>query len=120
MTAARHRVARLGEDAAAQYLSAAGWRIVHRNYRCSQGEIDIVAEDGPDLVFVEVRTRSSAAFGAPEESLTAAKAQKMAACALAYLQAHPESRRAWRLDFVAVEVAGGRVSRLEHFKHALQ
>ena len=74
MTTARQSVAQLGEAAAARYLQHAGHSIVVRNYRCPYGEIDIVARDGPSLVFVEVRARSSDRFGTPEESITAAKA----------------------------------------------
>ena len=120
MTVARQRTGKLGETAAVRYLAGAGWQIVERNYRCRYGEIDIVARDGDTTVFVEVRTRSSDQFGAPEESVTYAKAQRMAQCALAYAQAHPEQCAAWRVDFIAVRVARGRVIRLEHFKHALQ
>ena len=120
MTLARRRLGQLGEDAAARYLAGAGWRLLHRNYRCAEGEVDIVAQDGTALVFVEVRTRSGARYGTPEESVTPAKARKMAACALAYLQAHPSAPGDWRVDFVAVDVVRGRVTRLEHFKHALQ
>jgi putative endonuclease len=117
---ARRRTGRLGEDAAAAYLDRAGWTILHRNYRCSQGEIDVVAWDGDELVFLEVRARSSSTFGAPEEALTRAKARKVACCALAYLQERGHDRLPWRIDFVAVSVTRGRVTRLEHFRHALQ
>ena len=75
----------LGEDLAAQYLERAGLAIVERNYRCKAGEIDVVAQDGSELVFAEVRTRSGAAFGTPEESVTARKRRKMAECAFTYL-----------------------------------
>ena len=71
----RRRVtAALGEAAAAQYLAHVGYTIVERNYRCRTGEIDLVAWDGDQLVFVEVRTCSSARFGTPEESVTRSKA----------------------------------------------
>src|SRR5688500_4568618 len=117
---ARQRVGRLGEDAAVQHLERLGWTILHRNHRCGAGEIDVVGLDGTELVFVEVRTRSSTRFGAPEEALTAAKARKLVACALTYLTAEPQGGQSWRIDFVAVSVHRGRVERLEHFKHALQ
>ncbi|MBI3971271.1 MAG: YraN family protein [Chloroflexi bacterium] len=119
----RRRTGRLGEDAAAHYVEQAGWRIVARNYRCRYGEIDIVAMDGDTLVFLEVRTRSNTAFGLPEESLTAAKTAKMARCALAYVSEHTiggDSAGRWRVDFIAIQMARGRVTHLEHFRHALQ
>jgi putative endonuclease len=110
----------LGEDAAVQHLERLGWTILHRNHRCGAGEIDVVGLDGTELVFVEVRTRSSSRFGAPEEALTATKARKMVACALTYLTTETGIGTTWRIDFVAVRVDRGRVQRLEHFKHALQ
>jgi putative endonuclease len=116
-------VARLGEDAAVQHLERLGWTILQRNYRCSAGEIDVVGRDGTELVFVEVRTRSNARFGAPEESVTAAKSRQMARCALTYVATERQPAAAWttwRIDFIAVEVERGRVRRLEHYKHALQ
>jgi putative endonuclease len=113
----RQGTGRLGEDLAAAYLSRAGMQVVERGYRCRQGEIDLVARDGDDLVFVEVRTRRSATFGTPEESLTARKQRTMVACALAYLGQHNMPERAWRLDFVAIVLAGRRVARLDHYKH---
>ncbi|MGH2352896.1 MAG: YraN family protein [Chloroflexota bacterium] len=120
MSVTRQHLGRLGEAAATRYLERAGWQIVDRNYRCPLGEIDIVGRDGDALVFVEVRTRSNSRFGAPEESVTPAKARRMAQCALAYLEAHPAHDGDWRVDFVAVLIERGRVVRLEHYKHALQ
>lgn len=120
MTTARQAVAQLGEAAAARYLQHAGHSIIVQNYRCPYGEIDIVARDGPSLVFVEVRARSSDRFGTPEESITAAKAQRMTRCALAYLSAHAAGHEAWRIDLIAIDVARGRITRLEHYRHVLQ
>jgi putative endonuclease len=119
-TSVRQQVGRLGEDAAVQHLERLGWSILRRNLRSQAGEIDIVGLDGTELVFVEVRTRSSSRFGAPEEALTAAKARKLVACALTYLTAEGWTGQSWRIDFVAVRVDRGRIQRLEHFKHALQ
>jgi putative endonuclease len=115
----RRTVATLGEEAAAQYLHRAGYAILARNYRCPAGEIDIVAQDGPQLVFVEVRTRSSRRFGTPEESITRTKRAKMAECAYAYL-AEQRVTQPWRVDFVGVDVEGGRVRAIRHLKHALE
>jgi putative endonuclease len=110
----------LGEDAAARYVERLGWQVLARNHRTREGEIDIVARDGGALVFIEVRTRASESFGTPEESLTAAKSRRMAACAYAYLSSAPQPPGDWRIDFVAIQVSHGRVTRLDHYKHALQ
>ena len=62
----RQNLGALGEEAAAALLRKGGYRIVAQNHRCRRGEVDLVAERGELLVFVEVRTRATAAFGRPE------------------------------------------------------
>ena len=104
---------RWGERVAAHFLEERGYRILEANYRCSEGEVDLVAEEGEHLVFVEVRTRTSRAFGLPEESITTAKGKRMVAVAESYLEAH-QLFRPWRIDVVAIEAgAGGRLTRIE-------
>lgn len=68
---------RRGEDAAAGYLSGLGWTILDRNWRCPEGEIDIVAHDGRGPVVCEVKTRWSARYGDPLEAITGAKAARL-------------------------------------------
>ncbi|MGI8422627.1 MAG: YraN family protein [Chloroflexota bacterium] len=109
-----------GEDLAAHYLQQAGLTVLDRNFRCQAGEIDLIAQDQTELVFVEVRTRSGSAFGTPEDSVTARKRRKMAECALSYLAEHQARGRPWRVDLVAVELDNGRVVRVAHYKHVLQ
>jgi putative endonuclease len=120
MSPSRQSLGKLGERLALQHLLGRGWTILGRNVRSRYGEIDVVAQDGPVLVFLEVRTRSSRAFGSPEESLTAAKRERMARCALDYLTRAPHPPRDWRVDLIAIEVQRGRVARLEHHEHVLQ
>ncbi len=81
----KQRIGQAGEDYAAKFLSEAGLIIIKRNYRCPKGEIDIIAQDQEDLVFVEVRTRSSAVNGWGEESITRTKRQHLLAVASYYL-----------------------------------
>jgi putative endonuclease len=73
------------EALAAEFLAARGLAILARNYRCRSGEIDLIARDRETLVFVEVRLRSSAAFGGAAASITAAKRQRIARAARHYL-----------------------------------
>ena len=80
---------RFGEDVAARYLTAAGLVILERNWRCSAGELDIIAADGPTLVFCEVKTRSSTLFGSPAESVTPVKAGRIRHLALRWLLDQP-------------------------------
>ena len=89
-----------GEALAAAYLERRGLRILSRNYRCRFGEIDLVAESGSTLVFVEVRARRSDDFGGPGESITAAKRRRLVAAARHYLAATGE--RPARFDVVLI------------------
>jgi putative endonuclease len=82
---ARRRAGAEAEDIAARHLEAHGLRILARNYRCRMGELDLVAEDRGALVFVEVRLRTSRAFGGAAESITAHKRRRMLAAARHYL-----------------------------------
>lgn len=67
----------IGEKLAAEFLSKRGYMITETNYRCKEGEVDIIARDGEFLVFIEVRTKNSRLFGAPEESITARKKEHL-------------------------------------------
>jgi putative endonuclease len=103
-----------GEDKATQFLRQQGYRIIERNYRCPRGEIDIVAREKDCLVFVEVRSKTQAAFGAPEESLTPAKQKRMLVTAFWYLEQHRAQDSAWRIELVAIETdSTGKTTRLE-------
>ena len=76
---------RLAENQAAAYLTARGLAILARNYRVKGGELDLVAMDGPTLVFVEVRLRSRMDFGGPEASVTGAKRRRLSLAARHWL-----------------------------------
>ncbi|MBI4307574.1 MAG: YraN family protein [Chloroflexi bacterium] len=109
-----------GERVARAHLERRGYRIREMNYRCPYGEIDIVAEHGDWLVFVEVRTRRSRSFGTPEESVTARKAEHLRSAVEHYCQNHAGLPAAWRIDLLALEVGpGGRVQRIAHIENAI-
>ena len=115
----RQRLGRLGEDLAARHLSAQGYEIVDRNWRCREGELDIVARDGECLAMVEVRTRRGRALGSPEESITPAKQQRLIVLADAYVMAHDWSGD-WRIDVVAIEMdRRGKLLRIDHYENAV-
>lgn len=110
----------VGERVAREHLEKLGYRILETNFRCHDGEIDIVAEKGGQLVFVEVRTRRGREFGTPEESITPAKRQKLIQLATTYLQTYQALSQPWRIDVVAVELGpGGLPSRVELIEHAV-
>ena len=116
----RKVVGELGESIAREYLQKKGYQIIETNFRCREGEIDIIARDKNYLTFVEVRTRKSSGFGTPEESINAAKKEKLTSLAFAYLQTHRKSPSLWRFDVVAVELnQDGQVSRINLIQDAI-
>ncbi len=99
----RQSIGAFGEDLVVRYLVQLGWRIVDRNWRCPGGEIDIVAEDGDDLVVCEVKTRRGLSLGDPVEAVTPLKHRRLRRLAGAWLEAHPDRRvRRVRIDVVGV------------------
>jgi putative endonuclease len=117
MSTQRQRLGDLGEKAAEELLAANGYRIVARKHRCPRGEVDLIAEQGELLVFVEVRTRATSAFGAPEETVGIAKQRRLVRAARDFLARWRGPPRGARFDVVAVvDSAGG--PRLEHFAGA--
>jgi len=116
MKNARQKLAGWGETYAAEYLKERGFEVIGRNARTPYGEIDLVAigagqpgqktgdkiGSGRVILFVEVKTRSSTAYGYPEQAITRRKREHMRAAALAYLQVHPELEGDWRIDVMAI------------------
>lgn len=100
----RQRLGAWGERVAALHLEGKGYEIVARNWRCSLGEIDLVARAGELWLFVEVRTRRGPALGTPEESMTRGKAERVLRLAQQYLWEHGLEDVEWRVDMVAVEL----------------
>jgi putative endonuclease len=100
-------VGRFGEQVAADHVRAAGMTVLDRNWRCRDGELDLVARDGDELVFVEVKTRSSSAFGTPAEAVDHRKAARLRRLALRWMEeARGREPRSWwravRFDVVCV------------------
>jgi putative endonuclease len=91
-----------GEKIAADFLKKNGYRIVETNYRCPIGEIDIIARDKSELVFVEVKARKSSALGYPEQAVGVKKQRKMSKLALWYLQEKKTTDARARFDVVAI------------------
>lgn len=96
----RYEIGRLGENWAIELLSAKGYKILERNYRCFRGEIDIIAEINGEIVFVEVKTRTSKIFGEPKESVTKKKISHMEKAALEYLVKNKRNNAKCRFDVI--------------------
>jgi putative endonuclease len=114
----RQRLGAWGEGLAALHLESQGYTIVDRNWRCRQGELDLVARAGELWLFVEVRTRRGRAMGTPEESLLRGKAQQVLQVAQHYLYEHELEDVEWRVDLIAVELdESGKLLRLEQIEN---
>jgi putative endonuclease len=110
-----------GERTAAGYLEKHGYLILDTNYRCTWGEVDLVAQKGDCLVFIEVRTRRGDAFGTPAESVTSQKQERLVATAETYLQTLESPPPEWRIDLITITISGEKKApRLEHLPNAIE
>ena len=117
----RHiRLGRRGEDAAERHLVSAGYRILERRYRTRFAEIDLIAEDGDTLVFIEVKTRSSLSFGRPAEAVDGRKRARIAGAASVYLARRAALDRACRFDVVEVLETEGAPLRVRVIRDAFE
>ena len=103
MTEKTKTLGKKGEDIAAAFLEKKGYNILFRNYKCSFGEIDIIAKHKKTLSFVEVKTRNAKKYGLPQEAVTPAKQAKISRVALEFVQRYKMENRAARFDVVSVQ-----------------
>jgi putative endonuclease len=109
-------VGQYGERVAAQRLTADGMVLVDRNWRCDLGEVDLVLRDGETLVFCEVKTRTSAAYGHPLEAVSEAKYARLRSLAARWLEEHDVHAREVRIDLVGVLLAQRGAAEVEHVR----
>ncbi len=107
-----------GEALAEDHLRGLGYGIVARDVRTPIGQLDLVARDGPTLVFVEVKTRAGHGYGLPQEAVDARKIRKLRQLALYYLKQAPH-RGPVRFDVIGLTVREGRLLRVDHIKNAI-
>lgn len=112
----KDRLGRRGEAIAARYLEDAGLRIIDRNWRCTVGEIDLVAIEGSTLVVVEVKTRSSVNYGHPFEAITPGKLERLYLLASRWARAHDLRFSGFRVDAVGVIDSGVGDPVVEHLR----
>ncbi len=117
----RRRLGDFGERVAKAHLEAKGYRILATNFRVREGEVDIVAQQGDVVVFVEVKTRRGEAMGSAVEAIGRRKAQRLLQVAEAFDQQHPELPPGRRIDLIAIDLdAAGRVVSLQHIESAVE
>ncbi|MDP3004209.1 MAG: YraN family protein [Candidatus Azambacteria bacterium] len=103
MTTEKQNIGKLGEDIAVKYLEKHGYKILERNYRKPWGEIDIVAQQSQELVFIEVKTQNQKFEWRPEENITRHKKHQLSRIIITYLKSNkiPEDQN-WRIDVLAI------------------
>jgi putative endonuclease len=117
MTMERQAFGKSGENLAVEELERRGYAILDRRYRTRQGEIDIVAQDGETIVFVEVKARTTAERGTAAEAVTPAKQRRLLSMAVDYLSRKGLTQRACRFDVVAID-GDGDTRQLTLYRHA--
>jgi putative endonuclease len=119
----RQTLGKWGEDQAVSFLINKGYKILKRNFRTDYGELDIICQhelEGNDqLVFVEVKTRTTTKFGFPEESVSWGKKQHILNSIADFMQKHPELDETWRVDVIAIRRLRGKENAPEiiHFEN---
>lgn len=121
MTTSRRKLGDQGEGHARRYLEARGLTFLAANWRCRQGELDLVMQDGEVLVFVEAKIRRGEAMGRAEESITPAQASRLLRAANGFIVEHPAWGDAiWRIDLIAITLGrSGTVERVTHIENAV-
>ncbi|MBD7956605.1 YraN family protein [Microbacterium sp. Sa4CUA7] len=116
--AAKDERGRAGEARAARYLQDAGWRLLARNWRCPQGELDLVAARDRVIAVVEVKTRRSDGYGHPLEAVDDRKRRRLWQLAYAWMAAHPDAVQGCqlRLDVIAITGEDPATGALDHVR----
>jgi putative endonuclease len=111
-----------GEEIASNYLTARGYRILERNFRCKGGEVDIIARDPVDksLLFIEVKARRSLAYGVPQLAVTPFKQRQISKAALTWLSKKRLHDQAARFDVIAILLATDGQHQVEHIVNAFE
>jgi len=112
-------IGKLGEDIAVNYLKQKGYKILDRNFECRQGELDIIALDKKEIVFIEVKTRTSNRYGLPSEAVNKIKQKHMLQSIKYYLYTRNLSDEFVRIDVIEVYIRDN-VYRVNHIKQALE
>lgn len=107
-----------GEQLAAAYLEGRAMVVLDRNWRCRDGELDLVALDGDEVVFVEVKTRSGTGFGLPAEAVTKDKENRIRRLAGLWLATHRASWTGVRFDVIGIVLPGVGQATIEHYTGA--
>ena len=114
----RHETGKIGEDIAVTYLQQNNYIIIERNFECNQGEIDIIAKDKDELVFIEVKTRSNALYGMPKDAVDKIKKKHIYKSAEYYVYLKKIKNIPIRIDVIEIYKKQGRY-KVHHIKQAI-
>jgi putative endonuclease len=120
LTRERIALGKSGEDLAFKAVKKKGYRCIERNYRCPLGEIDLIAQDGDCLVFVEIKTRRGRSTGYAKEAVNQRKQRQISKAALYYLKEHDCVDARSRFDVVAVSIPPGGREEIEVIRNAFE
>lgn len=98
----RYEIGKKGEDYATKYLEEKGYQIIQRNFMCKQGEIDIIAKEKEEYVFIEVKTRQNLHYGMPSEAVTTKKQKHIWNATKYYIYSHKLENQYIRFDIIEV------------------
>ena len=121
MAHSRQKLGKKGEDIVGEYLEQQGYVVLVKNWHAGRyGEIDLIATQSDEIIFIEVKTRLGKGFGNPEDAVNKFKQEKLRLAAEAFILAHPQLNFKPRFDVVAVILSlEGQVLEFEHFKNAI-
>ena len=113
-----HELGRIGENIIADYITKLGYKVVERNFACNQGEIDIVAKDKEELVFIEVKTRTDISYGEASEAVTDTKKRHLINSIKYYIYKQKLENQPIRIDVAEVYIKCGKVN-INYIKQAI-
>ena len=113
-----HELGRIGENIIADYITKLGYKVVERNFACNQGEIDIIAKDKEELVFIEVKTRTDISYGEASEAVTDTKKRHLINSIKYYIYKQKLENQPIRIDVAEVYIECGKV-KINYIKQAI-
>ena len=107
-------IGKFGEKIAERYLQNNGYQIIAKNYYTRAGEIDLICEKNNVLIFVEIKTRTTTAFGWPEEAITVEKQKHLVKAAEKFLENYDKDFYSVQIDAISINLVGGKTARIKH------
>lgn len=114
-----HELGRIGENIIADYITKLGYKVIKRNFACNQGEIDIIAKDKEELVFIEVKTRTDISYGEASEAVTNTKKRHLINSIKYYIYKQKLENQPIRIDVAEVYINKGKV-KVNYIKQAIE